>query len=170
MKLIFGSNASKMLFLKYAIPCGNVLVRRRSLSKARLDKLKSKLLRGEEIKDIEKIFKIAAGMCYIIAKKMKKKKIDKAVIRKYFWDEHSSAIEWRHKIYKDFDKKLCKVYPGKIIKAGKSAVVKTPIGKRKLRSDFVPGLRINDLVTVHYDYIIEKLTKGEFKRLWNKYK
>lgn len=170
MKIIFDSKKSKELFLKYAIPCGHILVSRGKISKERLGKLKARLLKGEGIKDVEKVFKTAAGMCYIIANNMGKKMIDRAVIRKYFWYEHSRAIEWRHSIYKDFDKKLCKVYPGKVIKAGKKAIVKTPIGKRKLKKDFMPDLMKNDLVTVHYDYIIEKISESEFKRFWNKYK
>ena len=110
-------------------------------------------------------------MCYIIAKKVKKKRIDKAVVRKYFWHEHTKAIEWRYSVYKDFSPVVCKVYPGRIISKGKNtAVVLTPIGKRKLRTDFVSGLTKSDLVTVHYSYIIEKINKREFKSLWNKYK
>ena len=170
MKLKFDSNDTKNLFLRYAIPCGNVLVKRKTISKDKLDKMKVNLINGRDIRDIEKTFKVASSMCYIITRKMKKNKIDKAVIRKYFWSEHAKAIEWRHNIYKDFDKKLCRVYPGRVTSIGEKAIVLTPIGKRELRTDFVSDLMKNDLVTVHYDYIVEKITKKEFNSLWNKYK
>jgi hydrogenase maturation factor len=101
---------------------------------------------------------------------MGKSKIDKAVIRKYFWNEHSKAINWRHKIYKDFDKKLCKVYPGKAISIDKKAIVLTPLGKTILKKDFVADIKVGDFVTVHYDYVVEKITNAEFRKLWNKYK
>ncbi len=172
MKIVFDSKESKELFLKYAIPCGNVLIKRKKLSKARLDSIKSALMKGKEVRGIENTFRIAANMCYIISKKMRKKGIDKSVIRKYFWSEHSRAISWRHKIYKDFDTQLCKVYPGRVIKMEKAGkvLVLTPIGNRRLRKEFIPDLAINDLVTVHYNYCIEKITHNVFKSLWNKYK
>jgi len=172
MKIVFDSTESKELFLKYAIPCGNVLIKRKKLSKEKINEIKEKLLKGKEVRGIENTFRIAANMCYIISKKMRKKGIDKSVIRKYFWNEHSRAINWRHKIYKDFDPQLCKVYPGRVIKMKKAGkvLVLTPIGKRRLRKEFIPDLAINDLVTVHYNYCIEKINGNEFRVLWNKYK
>lgn len=171
MRLVFDSNESKRLFLSYAIPCADVLVRRKKISKDKLNKLKSDLIQGKDINGVEKIFVVASSMCYIISRKMKKKRIDKKLIRKYFWHEHKKAIDWRYNFYKDFNPVFCKVYPGKvIIKKRKTAVVLTPIGKLKLKTDFIPGLLVNDLVTVHYDYIVEKITNRQFKSLWNKYK
>jgi poly-beta-hydroxyalkanoate depolymerase len=76
---------NKELFLRYAIPCGEVLVRRGELQNDILEELSQSVSEGKEIRiPIEKIFKVASRMCTILAKQMRKKEIDEEVIRRYF--------------------------------------------------------------------------------------
>ena len=43
MRLHFDSKGTKRLFLMYAVPCGDVLVRRKTINKAKLNRIKSDL-------------------------------------------------------------------------------------------------------------------------------
>ena len=87
------------LFLKYAIPCGHVLVKRGDLKQETLDRIRDKVVFKQEVReDLEDIFPIAVRMCKLLAKKSGKSVIDQEVIRDYFWHEHPKAVEWRKKI------------------------------------------------------------------------
>ena len=147
------------LFLKYAIPCGNVLVERGDLGRKKLERLKGDLLTGRKTEeDLEKIFPIAARYLTLMAKRAGKKSIDSGLVRKYFWKEHKKCIEWRMKIYPDVVPEMCMVVAGRVISSGKNAIVRTSLGNKTVRTDFCPGLKPDDLVAVHYDYAVEKLT------------
>jgi len=151
----FKTEEAKKLFLKYAIPCGHVLVKRGYLKEEKLERITKKLIENKKISEnLEKIFPVGMRMCFLTAKRMKKKKIDENVIREYFWNEHEKAILWRSQIYPDIPES-CKIVRGKVIKSGKIAKVLTEKGEIKAKTDFVkvfPG----DEVIVHYDYIVEK--------------
>jgi len=154
---------NKELFLKYAIPCGEVLVCRGELKRELLDKLREATASGQEADvPVEEVFKVAARMCTIIAKRMGKKAIDDEVIRRYFLIEHEKAIRWRKRIYPDLSVRDCKVYPGRVLKIDEDgALVRTPIGERKLRTDFSGDLKKGDRVSAHYGYVAEKI-KGPY--------
>ena len=156
---------NERLFLKYAIPCSTVLIKRGSVSKNLMRSVKTDLVSGKPIKtDIRKIFKVAYIMCSIIAKKMGKNEIDDEVIRKYFWLEHEKAIKWRMKIHKDIDVKSCLCYLARIVKSGKSIMAKTSSCIVKVKNDFVPEIKNGDLAVIHYDYIVEKISDEDFKK------
>lgn len=157
----------KELFLRYAIPCGEVLVKRGELKEELLKNLNDSVANGRKIDvPVEDIFKVASRMCTIIAKRMGKKEIDENVIRKYFLLEHEKAIIWRKKIYPDIDIKRCRVYPGKVLKIDfDGALVKTQLGEKMLRNDFSPDLKKGEWVSTHYDYISEKIKAEHVKRM-----
>ncbi|MCD6495905.1 MAG: hypothetical protein J7K54_01405 [Candidatus Aenigmarchaeota archaeon] len=149
------------LFLRYAVPCGDVLVRRGELQKELLDSMRNAVKEGSDVEfSIEDKFKVASRMCTILAKQMNKDRIDDEVIRRYFLVEHEKAILWRKQVKPDIDVEECKVYAGRITKLDdRFAFVKTPLGEVMLRTDFREGLKLKegDWVSKHYGYIAEKL-------------
>ena len=162
---------NRELFLKYAIPCGEVLVGRGELKPDLLMNLDSLISNGQEVDfPIEDVFKVASRMCTILAKHMGKTVIDDEVIRRYFLVEHEKAIRWRKQVKPDIILKECMVYPGKVKQVDENegrAVVQTPLGEALLKSNFLPGIREGDLVSTHYDRIAEKL-KPEYLRKMKK--
>ena len=48
-----------------------------------------------------------------------------------------------------------------------SAAVKTVLGEKEYRTDFERGLTIGDIVAVHFDFIVEKISK-ETAEMMNK--
>jgi hydrogenase maturation factor len=157
----------KQLFLRYAIPCGEVIVRRGELRSDLLRELKESVEQGEEIDaPVGEIFKVAARMCTILAKRMGKPEIDDEVIRRYFMLEHEKAIRWRKLVKPDIDVKDCMVYPGKVLKIDfDKALVQTPLGEAMLKRDFSPDLRKGDWVSTHYDFIAEKIKSGHARKM-----
>ncbi len=155
------------LFLRYAIPCGEVLVKRGELREELLKGLNDSVKNREEIETpIENVFKVAARMCTILAKQMGKMEIDSEVIRKYFLIEHEKAIKWRKEIKPDLKIKECLVYPGRILRIGQDRVlVRTPLGEKLFRGDFAGGLKPKDRVSVHYDYVSEKIKADHVNRM-----
>ena len=80
-------------------------------------------------------------------------------------DEHDKAIKWRHKIKKDFPPDLCGVKIGKILKINnKDAVIKTKLGKIKIILDFIPNVKVGDIVTAHYEYGCEIIDENLIKK------
>jgi hypothetical protein len=154
---------NKELFLRYAIPCGEVLVKRGELKMELLEKLRDNTSHGQEVDvDLGAVFGVAARMCTIIARRMGKSAIDDEVIRRYFLVEHDRAIEWRRLVKPDIDARECRVYPGKVLKIDDSgALVRTPIGDRALRTDLAGGLRKGERVSTHYNYVSEKISASQ---------
>jgi hypothetical protein len=147
------------LFLRYAIPCGEFLVKRGELKGEVLDSLNEAVRNGSGTAiPIEKVFNVAARMCTIIAKQMGKHEIDAEVIRRYFLVEHENAIKWRQQVRPELKLEDCLVHPGRVLKINEGNIlVRTPLGDRLFRNDFAHGLAAKDWVSVHYDYISEKI-------------
>ena len=101
-------------------------------------------------------------MLTITAKGMGKKEIDRDVIRRYFWFGHPACIRERVKEYSDIEPHMCTVLPGKVLEEG---AVETPLGERKVRNDFVPDVRPGDWVTVHYSYIVERISERQAEQI-----
>ncbi|MBN1896258.1 MAG: hypothetical protein JW789_00835 [Candidatus Aenigmarchaeota archaeon] len=160
------------LFLRYAVPCGDVLVRRGELDKKLLDEMGNAVRSGRDVDfPIEDKFKVASRMCTILAKRMQKDVIDDEVIRKYFLVEHEKAILWRKQIKPDIDVRECKVYAGKVRKIEDNrALVHTPLGEIMLRTDFREGLKLKegDWISKHYGYISEKLSQNHVSAMHKK--
>jgi hydrogenase maturation factor len=166
MKIEFASKEDKILFLRYAIPCGITLMNRGDLDEAVLDNLRQKTASGD-VGDVdpEGTFKIAVRMCYLTARKLGKEKIDSEVVREYFWHDHEDAVNWRSEVFRDIRIDTCKVYPGKVVSVGEHATVSTEIGSIEFRRDFVPNLNKGDFVVTHYDHVVEKISEETAKKL-----
>jgi hypothetical protein len=157
---------NKELFLRYAIPCGEVLVKRGDLRQEMLDKLDRSVREGREIDfPIENVFKVASRMCTILAKEEGKKEIDDDVIRRYFLFEHEKAIKWRSMFYPDVKLRDCLVYPARVMDARDMIRLSTPIGQKLVANTFENELRRRDWVSLHYDHISEKLDETTAKKM-----
>jgi hydrogenase maturation factor len=159
----------KELFLRYAIPCGEVLVNRGSLD-ARLLKKAEKIVTDGKAANInpEKMFPTAAKMCTLIARKMGKKEVDAQVIRRYFLFEHEKAVRWRMRIYPDVAPEKCIVFPARVLRSGELLLVNTPSGKKILDTRFAPEVKRGDWVATHYSYASEKIPSETAKRMMRK--
>jgi hydrogenase maturation factor len=155
------------LFLRYAVPCGEVLVKRGEVRSELLGRLNGSVRHRQDIDyPIEGVFKVASRMCTIIAKQMGKSEIDAEVIRRYFLVEHEQAIRWRQQVRPELRLEECLVYPGRVLRiADEGILVKTPLGERMFRADFAEGLRVRDWVSVHYDYVAERLKESHANRM-----
>jgi len=155
------------LFLRYAIPCGEFLVRRGELRNEVLNRLNDSVKNGQETDiPIEETFKVASRMCTILARQMGKSEIDAEVIRRYFMVEHEKAVMWRKQVRPELKLEECLVYPGRVLKIGNDGIlVRTPLGERMFRDDFAHGIKANDVVSVHYDYIAEKINSSYAGRM-----
>ena len=153
----------------YALPCGGTFVKRGILKEEEWNRciaLVSENRTPEE--KIEKMFLVANVICSRVAKQMGKSEIDSEVIREYFLMEHSKVVDDRFRIMRDFHPVACSTYAGNVmaIKNGHSAV-KTVLGEKEYRTDFERGLTIGDIVAVHFDFIVEKISK-ETAEMMNK--
>jgi len=159
--------SDKGLFLRYAIPCGSVLVRRGTVSQELLDEMKTKVVNNEQINDkYTEVYKVALFFLTKIARGLGKKVIDKEVIHKYYFKEHDEVVTARSKVKTDVNEQLCRVKPGKILKINGIATVETPLGEFEVKLDFIPEAKIGDFITVHYDYGCEIISETLAKKLW----
>ncbi|MBN2102095.1 MAG: hypothetical protein JW716_04460 [Candidatus Aenigmarchaeota archaeon] len=160
------------MFLKYAIPCGDVLVDRGELKQRLLDKMKGSVIDQKELNyDIENTFKVATRMCTILGTNMGKSDIDEEVIRKYFLHEHEKAIQWRMQIKPDVIPEKCMVYPGRVVNTNsKGVTLNTPLGRVVAKDEFIDRLRTGDWVSMHYSQIAEKIPKKEADSMVNEFK
>lgn len=157
----------KQLFLKYALPCASVLVKRGWVSEKKVEELRREVLNGSVISDLKDIFLVAYSMCSLTAKKMGKKTIDSQVIRAYFWGEHDDVVDERFKQFRDFNPKDCRVYPGRVLEVGREVKISTPAGIKTFSNIYNLNLKEGDYVTAHYDFVIEKIGEKEAEELWN---
>jgi len=161
---------NKRLFLKYAFPCGKVLVSRGNITKEFLDEIKESIVKNKPLKeDYIKPFKVALFFSSDIAKKQGKKIIDEEVIHKYYLEGHDEVVEWRADLKPDIVVSSCRIKPGKILNTNKDATVKTPIGTMEVKLDFIPNAKIGDFITVHYDYGCEIISEELAKKLWKRF-
>jgi hydrogenase maturation factor len=149
----------RILFLRYALPCASTLVKRGSTTQENVDRMTGMVSEGIAPEDgAEKIFKVAIAMCNSIARRMGKDTIDAEVIRRYFLMEHSEVVDERYGLMGDFDPVACKTYPGKVISTdGGFAVVETRLGSMRYKTVLARDTKEGDLVSVHYDFVIEKI-------------
>lgn len=139
----------KLLFLKYAWPCGSVSVRRGDITEEYYQDLKQRVLKNESLTQEDcGHFKVAMAMCTIAAKHLGKDEIDSEVIRHYYSKMHDQAIEERYALMGDFDKEACKVH---FINYNNNPSYKL---------DFCPDTKLGDRVALHYNYIVDNF-KGE---------
>lgn len=163
--------ADKELFLRYAIPCGEVLVKRGTLDPRLLKKAERIVTEGKTANiDPGKMFPVAAKMCTLIALRMGKKAIDAEVIRRYFLFEHEKAVRWRMKLYPDIIPEKCIVFPARVLRSGELLLVNTPSGKKILDTRFAPEVKRGDWVSTHYSYASEKIPSETARRMLHRKK
>jgi hydrogenase maturation factor len=162
--------SDKELFLKYAFPCGQVLVNRGNISQEFHDEIKRAIVGNKEIKeDYIKPFKVALFFLTEIAKKQGKTAIDKEIIRDYYFERHDDVVKWRAEVKPDVIVDSCRVKPGKILSIEKNTLVETPLGNLEIKLDFIPDANVGDFITIHYEYGCEIITEKLFKKLWKNF-
>jgi hydrogenase maturation factor len=163
----FKDEGVRMLFLKYALPCGFTLVKRGVIPKKTLTDAINSLAKGKVSGHPEKLFKTALSSCKSVAKAYGKNSVDKASIRRYFLLEHDAVVNKRYSMFKDFNTLKCRTYSGRVANIkGSAAFVKTLIGTNKYRYDFCKSLNKGDYVVVHRSFVVEKINQSKFRRLW----
>jgi hypothetical protein len=148
----------KDLFMRYAIPCADTLVKRGSITQEKLVELIGKMACGKMFSDEDTdIFKVAKVHCTLMAKKSGKSEIDSEIIEEYFLERHDEVVDDRFKLMGDFDPERCRVKSGEVMSvADRKALVKTRKGESEYRTDFIPGVKKGDTVIVHRDFIVKK--------------
>lgn len=147
------------LFLRYAIPCGQVLVKRGKLDEDELDRMIEDVkAQGGTQKDCE-VFEVAMFWCSEAARGAGKKEVDKKIIHTYFFEEHEKAVEEAAAIHPDIKPDLCRVQEGLVMDIDEEGVLKVflPTGMRHVRPDFVPDAKKGSKVSVHYNFACEVL-------------
>jgi hydrogenase maturation factor len=161
---------NRLLFFKYAIPCAETLVKRGILSKQELEKMLENVKKGKEPeKDSENVFKVALAHLSFIAKQNDKNVIDEDTIREYFLFNHDKVVDDRFEEMQDFNPEACRTNFGIVNKTkNDTAIVETPVGIKPYKSDFVKDLEADDLVVVHRDFIVEKISEDLADKLSEK--
>jgi hypothetical protein len=155
---------SEQYFLRYALPCSYVLVDQKRLSKEAQEELRSRLLNDKNIskEELENTFTAAFRRIKELAEKMNKDHWDIEVIKKYWLEEHNKYIDKDDGMYSKFSKnfkELCKVYKAEVIEINKNILTVSYNDKtRKVFSDLIPNVKLNDKVTIHQGYAIEILS------------
>jgi hydrogenase maturation factor len=164
----FENEESRLLFLMYALPCSETLVKRGVISQSYRRRLMKAIFLNKKIpENSEKIFKVANLMCEKIARKLGKKSIDENIVRKYFLFEHDKIVDKRYKIFRDFDPLACRLYSGKVINIkNRKATVQTIVRRKKYGMYPFQNLKTGDYVVVHRNIIIEKINESLAKKLW----
>ncbi len=151
----FSKVANKKLFLKYAIPCGRVLVKRNLIKQEYLDSIEDSVIKKLELKDeYVEVFDSAILMMTQMASKREKDVIDDDIIHDYFLKRHNEYLKHRVMEVDDVDERLCRVHvcPIENVHDG-IALAHLPTGEdREIRLDFIPDARDGDNVAVHYNY------------------
>ncbi len=151
---------SRLLFMKYALPCAGTLVKRGKLAQQDIDELINIIKTGSAVPEgAENIFKVAMAACSLLAMDKGMKLIDDEVIREYFLFGHDDVIDRRYEEMGDFDPEACRTRAGVVedVLEG-AAIVRTSAGAKEYRTDFA-DVREGDLVVVHWNFIVERIDK-----------
>lgn len=176
-KDIFMKITNMELFLKYALPCGPAHVKRGNMEEDLLNDSINYISSGKNMPKkmedaLEKIFFTAVERCSALAKKRNMHEIDALIIRDYFLKVHNKIIEKRCQqkgVEEGFDPVACKTRLGKVIEVyEKNAKVRIDSDTLKYRTDLVSGLKKEDDVIVHYNFIVEILEKEMVNRYFGK--
>jgi hypothetical protein len=156
----------RLLFMKYAMPCAGVLVQRGNVAQEDVDEIITAVKAGKVPRGAEKMCKVAFAACSLIAKDRKKDKIDREVINHYFHFAHDEVIDRRYEEMGDFDTNSCRIRAGVVEAVGKDfAVVSNSSGRRKYKTDFVAGLKKDDIVTTHWNFVVEKIDRATAEKM-----
>jgi len=154
------------LFYAYAHGCGDVLVKRGTIAQAELDSVRGKLKRAGPVVAGPHIFEKAILRVKRSAR-AQKRAVTPAFIREYFLARHNPVVVRQAKIKRDVKPRRCWITPARIVSVrGKTARAKTPFGPANINIEFAPNLEVGNMISTHYGFACEKITKREFVRLW----
>jgi hydrogenase maturation factor len=150
------------------VPCAETLVKRGVISKNEFKHLLDQLKKGKEPgRNKENIFKIAIANLKFISIKKNENEISDDTIREYFLFKHDKVVDDRFELMRDFDADKCKTYSGIVRKIrNNNAKVETLLGINSYKTYFVKNLKVDDIVVVHRDFIIEKIPKQTAIKMW----
>jgi len=154
--------SNRILFFKYALPCAETIIKRGNMTSEEFEKMLTQVINEKEPeKNSENVFKVAMAHLKFISMQKKKNIINEETIREYFLFGHDEAVDERFEEMGDFDQEKCRIYPGIVreIKNGKT-LVETPIGTETCKNYFVKDLKVKDIVVVHRNFVIEKISKS----------
>ena len=154
----------EVYFLKYAFPCSFIIRQRSEITKEQFNKLEDAAINNKALPKefLEKIYFRAFEKIKSLASELKKDKWDIKVIRKYFLEKHNELITngmYSYDKAPEALKNLCKIHKARIIKI-KSGILIVEYDGNKTRcvmNYLVPDAKINDIVTIHYGYAVEKI-------------
>jgi hypothetical protein len=152
--------------MKYALPCSCTLVQRGNVAQEDVDEVLAAVKAGKAPRGAENMFKVAMAACTLIAKDKKKSRIDRDVIHHYYRFAHDDVIDKRYEEMGDFDASSCRIRAGVVEEVGNGfAVVSNSSGRRKYKTDFVAGLKKDDVVTTHWNFVVEKIDKATAEKM-----
>jgi hydrogenase maturation factor len=160
----------RLLFLKYALPCAGWYVYIGTMKQERLDELVS-MVSEKKVpeEDVEGIFKVAKFFCVMDAREKGKSGVDSETIRNYFQFKHNKQVEEAEAKVKDGTPQIdSRTYAGKVIAVGDgSARVRTLLkgNEKEYKTSFQKDTMEGDLVVVHYNFIVEKISEDAAKRM-----
>lgn len=181
--------ADRLLFLKYALPCASSLVEKGEMAAADIDRVTRLVSEGKvPDEDVESNFGMAVSKCSGIAKTLGKSAIDAEVIREYFLIKHNRFVDLQIKLLEQSklmggrskllraseqkdcitcsEQKDCRTYSGIVIEAHDGyAVVQTASKTTRYRTDFCKDLEKKDVVAVHLDFIVERISADLSERM-----
>lgn len=155
------------LFLRYAAPCGETLVKRKTLDARELAAWIRALKEGTPVpRKAEDAFRVARAHLTVMAADAGKPTVDASLVRKYFLSEHDDVVDYRSREMGDFDPDGCRTRLGRVVSAGPTRVVLVVEGKRRAyQSPFLADLRKGDWVVTHWNVVVERASKPVRARL-----
>lgn len=157
------TEAPERYFFKYAFPCTFLKFNRGEITKKEYGELEKKFIVGDSPskKELEKIYPFAFKMIKRLAKRTRRAYWGIDVIKEYWLREHNKIIESDEPYYKcetsEF-KDSCKVHKAEVIeKKRNTIIVRYGNKKREVYNAIVPDAKKGNIVTIHFDYAIEKL-------------
>lgn len=150
-------------FIRYAYPCSHILCTvRGEVSEEEFKMMEDAAINNKILdrKFLEKAFFRAFTRISQLAQEMKKDRWDLEVIKEYFRVRHNPVLD--NSDYPESFKEQCKVFEAKVkqILADGEAIVEYEnkgTKKRKVKTDYLPNIKVNDKVTIHWSYIVEKI-------------
>lgn len=153
----------EVLFIKYALPCSQIIKQWNEISNEEFSQLEEAAINNKVLPKefLEKVFFRAFERIKIVAKELNKDVWHPDVIRAYFIDKHNSIIDQgqgNYALAPQTLKNLCKVQKARVLEIkGDCLIVGYGNQKRVVLNHLVPRAKVNDIVTIHYGYAIEKL-------------
>ena len=150
----------EIYFLKYAYPCSHILCAvRKEITKKEFNEMENAAINNIKLERefLEKVYWRAFERINKLTKEMGKEKWDIEVIKEYFLIRHNDILD--NSDYPESFKEMCKVFTGEVIRKTNDGeiIVKYKNNERKVKTNYLPEIKIGDKVTIHWQYAIEKI-------------